>query len=155
MYKPINDESAAALLRRITVGTQPTAAVDAVQLCRVANALHEISNPQGPTGEAYENLQRLLYAHARGLLARALAADTEINRLHALLNDAAERIQPCPVPDAFNGCDSCGHGSWPCRDTVLAWRLRGLDPETEQDRIMTAVRAEIITRLEAEESPHG
>jgi len=50
--------------------------------------------------------------------------------------------QPCPPPDMLAGQDMCpGHPQerWPCQDTRIAWRARGLDPDTEARRIATGI----------------
>lgn len=54
-----------------------------------------------------------------------------------------DALQPCPVPDAAAGADSCKHDAWPCRLTVLAWQIRGLDPDAERKRILDAERARL------------
>jgi hypothetical protein len=49
-----------------------------------------------------------------------------------LLADCAQHIQACRTPDfAAGDADKCVHGAWSqCEITELAWRLRGIDPET-------------------------
>lgn len=50
------------------------------------------------------------------------------------LAEIAERVHPCPIPDALNGYDCCSHGPWPCRLTEAAWLARGLDIDKERQR---------------------
>jgi hypothetical protein len=62
----------------------------------------------------------------------------------SLVAQAALRIVPCPAPDVVNGYDTCAHGrSWPCPDTVLGWRLRGLDPDEMREAAANRWRAEM------------
>lgn len=50
------------------------------------------------------------------------------------LDGIAERIHPCPAPDAAQGYDSCDHGVWPCPATEAAWLARGLDRTAELEK---------------------
>ncbi len=61
-------------------------------------------------------------------------ADT-LEKLRPLLPD------PCPVPDFQHGYDMCSHGAWPCKETIAAWLVRGLDPEAEKTRVVAEHRA--------------
>jgi hypothetical protein len=64
-----------------------------------------------------------------------------MNRLTVI----ADLLRPCPPPDLAGGYDMCpcGYGgSWPCSVTRAAWIARGLNPETEIDKVITQVRAE-------------
>jgi hypothetical protein len=64
--------------------------------------------------------------------------DVEFGKLHAI----SHLIYPCDVPDVWDGYDQCpcGWGTWPCDKTRAAWLARGLDPATEQQRIMADQR---------------
>lgn len=49
-------------------------------------------------------------------------------RLEQRLQQIAQRLLPCPVPDVADGWDLCAHGlPWPCPSTEAAWLARGLD----------------------------
>ncbi len=64
-----------------------------------------------------------------------------MNRLDLI----ATLIQPCPPPDIANGYDMCPCGlgcCWPCPVTRAAWLARGLDPDTEIDKVITRVKAQ-------------
>ncbi len=59
-------------------------------------------------------------------------------RLEQRLQQIAQRLLPCPVPDVADGWDLCAHGlPWPCPSTEAAWLARGLDP-AEQVRAQVA-----------------
>jgi hypothetical protein len=61
-----------------------------------------------------------------------MRADTTTQQLEQRLQQIAQRVTPCPVPDITGGWDLCAHGlPWPCPTTEAAWIARGLDP-TEQ-----------------------
>jgi hypothetical protein len=75
-----------------------------------------------------------------------------IGRAHrGLLADAAEAVAPCLVPDVLEGYDTCEHGeAWPCPAALLAWRLGGIDPETEIERALRPAD-EQFARMRAED----
>lgn len=66
----------------------------------------------------------------------------EDNDPQELIAQAAGHITPCPTPDLADGDDSCEHGAWPCEVTVLAWRLRGLDPDEVVEDTLNQIRRE-------------
>lgn len=77
------------------------------------------------------------------VLARLLGAGAIIAEQRALILEAAIQINPCPTPNLAEHFELCSHGFlWPCRRTEAAWRLRGLDPKAEKDRILRAVLGE-------------
>lgn len=58
--------------------------------------------------------------------------------LERRLQQIAQRISPCPVPDAAEGWDLCAHGlPWPCPTTEAAWIARDLGRD---ERIRAAQR---------------
>ena len=76
-----------------------------------------------------------------------------VDRAHAeLLAEAAEAITPCPVPNVPKGFDCCSHGTWPCPQTTLAWRLRGLDPDAERHRQLSVMWSQFADLQPAETS---
>jgi hypothetical protein len=48
-------------------------------------------------------------------------------------------LDPCPVPDMWNGFDSCSHGAWPCPTTRAYWIANGDDPAIAAKRMIDAV----------------
>lgn len=54
------------------------------------------------------------------------------------LQQIAQRLTACPIPDVTNGWDLCAHGlPWPCPTTEAAWIARGLDRDKQ-------VRAHVV-----------
>jgi hypothetical protein len=59
-------------------------------------------------------------------------ASPTATELEQRLQQIAQRLTPCPIPDVSEGWDLCAHGlPWPCPSTEAAWLARGLD-RTEQ-----------------------
>lgn len=88
-----------------------------------------------------EVVQVVLSWVERAHIAGRRAASDEVTGLRALVIRSLAYIEPCPPPDVANGWDGCAHGAWPCGRTRLAWELRGLDPDAEQNRAMAPARA--------------
>ena len=52
--------------------------------------------------------------------------------LELRLQQIAQRLTPCPIPDVTEGWDLCAHGlPWPCPTTEAAWIARGLDRDQQ------------------------
>lgn len=98
-----------------------------------------------PADDIYcANLKAWMGQRTGAVLARLLRAGTIIARQRELVAEAAELVAPCPAPNPLAGEEGCRHGRWPCRETTLAWKLRGFDPETERTRIMSQIRSDMI-----------
>lgn len=71
---------------------------------------------------------------------------TAAEQLEARLQQIAQRISPCPVPDVSEGWDLCAHGvPWPCPSTEAAWIARGLDLSDQLRACQAWVRGERAT----------
>ena len=52
--------------------------------------------------------------------------------LEQRLQQIAQRISPCPMPDVADGWDLCAHGlPWPCLTTEAAWIAGDLDRDEQ------------------------
>lgn len=74
---------------------------------------------------------------------------TDPDTLAALVAAAAEHITPCDPPTVMDGWDTCEQhaAAWPCPRTVLAWRLRGLDPDTQRPRVLAEQWADALATI--------
>jgi hypothetical protein len=69
--------------------------------------------------------------------------DTAAAALEARLQQIAQRLTPCPIPDFTDGWDLCAHGlPWPCPTTEAAWIARGLDRAEQVHAHITWLRGE-------------
>lgn len=64
----------------------------------------------------------------------------------------AQRISPCPAPDALADYDRCAHGTWPCATTEAAWLAQGRDRDEEVRRVTEAVSREAAIQDAGEEA---
>ena len=72
------------------------------------------------------------------------AADTTTQQLEQRLQQIAQRLAPCPIPDFSEGWDLCAHGlPWPCPSTEAAWLARGLDPAEQIRAHLGWLRSEL------------
>lgn len=89
-----------------------------------------------------EIVQVVIGCIERAHIAGRRAVSEETTALRALAIRACACIEPCSPPDAADGVDSCEHGTWPCKQTELAWQLRGLDVDAERNRASAAWRSQ-------------
>jgi hypothetical protein len=85
-----------------------------------------------------------------------MATATELEQR---LQQIAQRLMPCPIPDFTEGWDLCAHGlPWPCPSTEAAWLARGLDRDEQvraQESWLRGERADAHTGARLEMSgPH-
>lgn len=70
----------------------------------------------------------------------ATHADVDLERR---LQQIAQRLTPCPIPDATEGWDLCAHGlPWPYPNTEAAWIARGLDRDEQVSAPLAWLRGE-------------
>ena len=75
--------------------------------------------------------------------AASSAADRATEDLERRLQQIAQRLTPCPIPDVTEGWDLCAHGlPWPCPSTEAAWLARGLDRDQQVHAQLAWLRGE-------------
>jgi hypothetical protein len=64
-------------------------------------------------------------------------------QLEQRLQQIAQRVTPCQIPDVAGGWDLCAHGlPWPCPTTEAAWIARGLDRDEQVRAAQSWLRGE-------------
>jgi hypothetical protein len=70
-------------------------------------------------------------------------ASPTATELERRLQQIAQRLTPCPIPDFSQGWDLCAHGlPWPCPSTEAAWLARGLDRDAQVRAQLSWLRGE-------------